>query len=444
MENEKERHKKLNSFQIIVLGFLSVVLIGACLLTLPISSQNREWTSFIDALFTAVTSSCVTGLVVVDTGTYWSGFGQAIILLLIQIGGLGVITMAVSFTMLAGRKISLIQRSTMQDAVSAPNMSGIVRLTRFVLKGTFLIEGIGALIMMPVFCSDFGAKGIWMAIFHSISAFCNAGLDLLGVKSPYSSLTSYASNPVITLTIMALIVVGGIGFLTWDDIRTHKFNISRYRMQTKVILLVTTILIFLPATYFFFAEYSSLPLGERILTSLFQSITTRTAGFNTADTTQLSGVSKVITAAMMMIGAAPGSTAGGIKVTTMAVLFANAFSVFRKSKETHLFRRRVGDDIVRSASTILLMYITLFLTAGCCISGIEGLPIGDCLFETASAIGTVGLTMGITPTLGWLSKIILITLMFFGRVGGLTLIYATQQKAGQVYSKLPQEKITVG
>ena len=447
MENEiekREKHKKLNSFQIIVLGFLCVVLIGSFLLTLPISSQKREWTSFIDALFTAVTSSCVTGLVVVDTGTYWSGFGQAIILLLIQIGGLGVITMTVSFIMLAGKKVSLIQRSMMQETVSAPHINGIVRLTKFVLKWTFILEGLGAVIMMPVFCRDFGGRGVWMAIFHSVSAFCNAGMDVMGVHSPYSSLTRYASNPVITLTIMALIVVGGIGFLTWDDVRTHKFKFSKYKMQTKVILFATAFFILLPFGYFYFGEYASLPFGKRILTSLFQSITARTAGFNTANLNGMTGVGRGVLMILMLIGGAPGSTAGGMKVTTVVVLFSSAFAVFRKKDEAHLFGRRISDTALRNASTLILMYITLFLLGGFVISGVESLPLGDCLYETASAIGTVGLSLGITPTLCWVSRTILILLMFVGRVGAFTFFYATQQKAGKNYAKLPEEKISIG
>ena len=247
------RKRRLSSFQIIILGFAGVILLGALLLMLPISTTGGNVTPFNETLFTATSAVCVTGLVVQDTGSYWSTFGQAVILALIQIGGLGVVTVAASFALLSGRKISLMQRSTMQDAISAPKVGGIVRLTRFILRGTFLIELLGALAMLPVFCRDYGWRGVWMAVFHSISAFCNAGFDILGTESNrYPSLTGYAGSPVINVTIMLLIVVGGIGFLTWDDICENKWQLHRYRMQSKVILVTTGLLIFLPAAFFFF------------------------------------------------------------------------------------------------------------------------------------------------------------------------------------------------
>ena len=275
------RKRRLSSFQIIILGFAAVILLGALLLMLPISTTGGNVTPFNETLFTATSAVCVTGLVVQDTGSYWSTFGQAVILALIQIGGLGVVTVAASFALLSGRRISLMQRSTMQDAISAPKVGGIVRLTRFILRGTFLIELLGALAVLPVFCRDYGGRGVWMAIFHSISAFCNAGFDILGTESNrYPSLTGYADSPVINITIMLLIVIGGIGFLTWDDIFENKWRFHRYRMQSKVILVTTGLLIFLPAVFFFFSDFSALPAGNRLLASFFQSVTPRTAGFN--------------------------------------------------------------------------------------------------------------------------------------------------------------------
>ena len=244
--------KKLTSFQIIIMGFSSVILLGTLLLMLPISSKTGGFTSFADALFTSTSAVCVTGLIVFDTATYWSLFGQFVIMLLIEIGGMGVITVAASFAMIAGRKISLMQRSTMQEAIAAPKVGGIVRLTIFVIKTTLMIELLGAVAMSPVFCRDFGIKGLWMALFHSVSAFCNAGFDLMGVKAPFSSLTFYAGEPLINFPIMLLIIVGGIGFLTWDDIRANRFHIHKYRMQSKVILSTTAILILVPALYFYF------------------------------------------------------------------------------------------------------------------------------------------------------------------------------------------------
>ena len=439
------KKKRLTSFQTIIIGFAGVILVGALILMLPISSKNGIFTPFDEAVFTATSAVCVTGLVVQDTASYWSVFGQSIILILIQIGGLGVITVAAAFALLSGRKISLMQRSTMQEAIAAPKVGGIVRLTGFVLKATFLFELIGALAMMPVFVKDFGFKGIWMAFFHSISAFCNAGFDLMGTETAkFVSITAYASHPVINIVIMLLIIIGGIGFLTWEDIYTNKHHFKLYRMQSKVILTTTFCLILFPAIFFFFAEYRNLPLGERLLYALFQAVTPRTAGFNTADLTIMTGAGKAIMILLMLIGGSPGSTAGGMKTTTLAVLFANAVACFSRKEDPHLYGRRIERGTVRNASTILMMYLTLFFGGAVMISVIEGLPIDICFFETASAVGTVGLTLGITPQLGMVSKSILIVLMFLGRVGGLTLIYAALSGPHKNLSKLPQERITVG
>lgn len=440
-------HKKnrFTSFQIIILGFIAVILIGALLLMLPVSSKAGIITPFNEALFTSTSAVCVTGLVVQDTATYWSWFGQGIILVLIQIGGLGVITIAVSFALLSGRKISLMQRSVMQEAISAPKVGGIVRLTGFVLKGTFLVEFTAAFIMMPVFVKDFGAKGIWMAIFHSISAFCNAGFDLMGTENvKYASLTSYISHPLINITIMLLIIIGGIGFLTWEDILKNKYRIKSYRMQTKVILTTSLLLILFPAFFFFFRDFADMPMQERIFSSLFQAVTPRTAGFNTTDLTMMTEDGLGIVIALMLVGGSPGSTAGGMKTTTLAVLIANTLACFRRKEDAQLFGRRIENSTVKNAATIFMMYIVFFFGGAIVISAVEDLSFSTCLFETASAIGTVGLTLGITPGLGVISQIILMILMFLGRVGGLTLIYAALSGNGKKISKLPQEKMMVG
>ena len=436
--------RKLSSSQIILFGFAGVILIGTLMLMLPFATNSGKSASFWDALFTSTSAVCVTGLIVQDTATYWSGFGQSVILLLIQIGGMGVVTVAAAITMASGKKISLMQRSTMQDAISAHQVGGIVRFTGFILKGIFLFELLGALVLMTVFIPEYGLKGIWLAVFHSISAFCNAGFDLMGTKSPYSSLTSYANHPVVNITIMLLIVIGGIGFLTWQDIRQNGIHIKRYRMQSKVILATTGILLIVPAIYFFFFEFSAEPMGKRILLSAFQSVTPRTAGFNTADLTVLSETGQTLTIGLMLIGGSPGSTAGGMKTTTAAVLVACAVAVFRRRENGRFFGRRIADDTVKNAIAVFLMYISLFLLGGMIISRVEELPILTCLFETASAIGTVGLTLGITPGLHLVSKLILISLMFLGRIGGLTLIFATLSANKNTLSKLPLEKITVG
>ena len=439
------RKRRLSSFQIIILGFAGVILLGALLLMLPLSTTAGCVTPFHEALFTATSAVCVTGLVVQDTGSYWSGFGQAVILTLIQIGGLGVVTVAASVALLSGRRISLMQRSTMQDAISAPKVGGIVRLTRFILRGTFLIELIGALAMLPVFCRDYGWRGIWMAVFHSVSAFCNAGFDILGTNNNlYPSLTGYVQNPVINITIMLLIITGGIGFLTWDDICENKLHFHRYRMQSKVIVIVTLMLIVLPALFFFFADFGALPLGERIQAALFQSVTPRTAGFNTVDLSAMSGASLGVMILLMLIGGSPGSTAGGMKTTTLAVLLANAAATFRRRDSAQFFGRRLDCGAVKTAATILTMYLVLFFGGGVFISIYENLPLSSCLYEAASAVGTVGLTLGITPQLHIPSQMVLIALMYLGRVGGLTLIYAALSGKKTSNAKLPLEEITVG
>ena len=438
------RKRRLSSFQIIILGFAGVILLGALLLMLPISTTGGNVTPFNETLFTATSAVCVTGLVVQDTGSYWSTFGQAVILALIQIGGLGVVTVAASFALLSGRRISLMQRSTMQDAISAPKVGGIVRLTRFILRGTFLIELLGALAMLPAFCRDYGWRGVWMAVFHSISAFCNAGFDILGTENNlYPSLTGYAGSPGINITIMLLIVIGGIGFLTWDDVCENKWRFHRYRMQSKVILVTTAFLLVLPALYFYCFEFTAGSARQRILLSMFQSVTPRTAGFNTADLAAMGSASQALMVVLMLLGGSPGSTAGGMKTTTFAVLLANMWATFRRREDAEFFGRRIDGSAVKNAATIAGMYLTLFFLGAFVIAAAEQLPMSVCLYETASAVATVGLTLGITPQLGILSQGVLIALMFLGRVGGLTLIYAAFGSS-PAHSRLPQEKIAIG
>ena len=439
-------HKKhFSSAQIILSGFALVILLGAWLLMLPISSREGTWTPFLNTLFTSTSAVCVTGLVLYDTATHWTLFGQIVILILIQIGGMGVITVAASIAMLSGRKISLSQRSTMQDAISAPQVGGIVRFTGFILKGICLVELTGAAFLSIVFIRDYGfPKGLFMGIFHSISAFCNAGFDLLGEKVPFSSLTAYVKDPIVNLTIGHLIIIGGLGFLTWEDICRNQWHLRKYRMQSKVIIVSTLLLISIPALYFFFFELEDLPFAERAWGSWFQAVTPRTAGFNTLDYADMSETGQVITSALMVIGGAPGSTAGGMKNTTFAVLIACAVAVFQKRKDGHYFGRRLSTDTVKDAVAIFLLYILTFLLGGMIISRVENLPLIACFFESASAVGTVGLTLGITTSLGTVSKIVLILEMFFGRVGGLTLIFATIPAAKDPLSRLPEEKIAVG
>ncbi len=443
--NRNKKHKNMSSFQVIIFSFFCLILLGTLLLMMPFSSHDGRITSFPDAMFTAVSATCVTGLIVKDTATYWSVFGQAVIILLIQIGGMGVITIGLAIIRASGKKIGLWQRSTMQESISAPQVGGIVRLTGFILKMSAIIELTGAVLLAPVFCKDFGiGKGLWYALFHSISAFCNAGFDLLGVREKFSSLTTYSSNIYLNLIIMLLIVTGGIGFLVWNDIGTYKMRFKKYSLQSKVVISASAILILLPALFFFFFEYSGLGWVERTLSSFFQSVTARTAGFNTQDLSQMGESGTVIMIVLMLIGGSPGSTAGGMKTATFAVLFLSAVAVFKRTNDVQCFKRRIAEETVRSAGAIFFMYLVLCVGCGMIIHQIESIPLLTCLFETGSAVGTAGLTLGITGRLSIISKVILMILMFLGRVGGLTFIYAALPSADSSNSRLPLEKISVG
>lgn len=445
-----EPGRTISTSQVILIGFAAVILLGSILLMLPVSSRAVGSASFADALFTATSAVCVTGLVVCDTAATWSSFGQAVILTLIQIGGMGVVTLAAAVTMLSGKRISLMQRSTMQEAISAHHIGGVVKLTGFIVRMTLVFEAAGAAALAVVYIPEYGAlEGTWMSVFHSVSAFCNAGFDLMGEKGAYSSLTGYVHQPVVCLTVMALIIIGGIGFLTWEDIASNRLRVRAYRMQTKMILLSTILLIVFPAALFYTDAFSGTAMEEmsgaqRLLAAAFQAVTPRTAGFNTIDLSRLSEPGQMLTIVLMLIGGAPGSTAGGMKTTTAAVLLLTAAAVFRREDDTTVFSRRIGDGVVRSAAAILMLYMVLLLTGASAISALEGLPMTACLFEAASAIGTVGLTLGITPQLGAVSRVILIALMFLGRVGGLTVVFAAFSGRKPGRGRMPEEKLTVG
>ncbi len=442
----KEIFKKTDtsSFRIITIGFLLMILTGTLLLMLPLSSQSRTATGFLDALFTSVSATCVTGLVVRDTATYWSVFGQFVILVMIQIGGMGVITVGLAVMKLSGLKIGLRQRSMMQESISAPQMGGIVNLTTFILKVSFAIEALGAVLLMPVFCKAYGlAKGIWYSIFHSVSAFCNAGFDLMGIREKFSSLTFYHDNAYINVIIMLLIIIGGIGFMTWDDVFKNGLAVKKYRLQSKLIIITTAVLIFAPALFYFLCEYTDGSVKNRLLHSFFQSVTARTAGFNTTDPSKMSDPGVAVMTVLMLVGGSPGSTAGGMKTTTLAVLFCAAVAVYRRKNDVQCLGRRISDETVRNAGAVLFMYIILFLSVGMIIAVKDGLPLLSCLFESASAVGTVGLSLGLTGQLSAGSRLLLIMLMFLGRVGGLTLIYAAVPQQGS-NARMPLEKVTVG
>ena len=440
----------LTPAKIILGGFFLIIFTGGVLLCLPISSKSGQVTPFLDAIFTATSATCVTGLIVHDTYTYWSLFGQAVILLLIQIGGMGVVTLAVAITIFSGKKIGLKQRYVMQESISAPQVGGIVRMTTFIVKGTIFFEVAGAVVMAFQFCPEEGFfRGIWFSVFHSISAFCNAGFDLMGGTSgPFSSLTSYMGNSIVTVPVMLLIVIGGIGFFVWDDLRTHKLKFKYYHLQTKIVLLTTFLLLIMPAVFLFIFEFSrniwgEMSLKQRILASLFQAVTPRTAGFNSVNLTDLSIPAQTMIIILMIIGGSPGSTAGGIKTTTFALAFLCVRSAFQNQESIHCYKRRIPYDILRNAIAILTMYLSLFLLVSFLISWADGVTLMAASFESASAIATVGLSLGITGSLSPFSKVLLMLLMYFGRVGGLTMLYAlTNRKKFPVM--LPQERITVG
>ena len=444
------RNHQWSTTKLIVLGYLSVITTGTILLMLPISNRQMTMTPLIDALFTATSATCVTGLVLHDTYTFWSVFGQGVILLLIQIGGIGFMTIAISALTITKKKIGLSQRLLMQESVAAPQVGGIVRMAKVVFGGTLIFEGTGALLLSFYFIPRLGiGKGIYFSIFHAISAFCNAGIDLMGYFDPGTSLMTAADSPLVCLTIMSLIVIGGIGFFVWADIREHKFHLKNYKLHTKIVLTTTCLLIVGGAILIFIFEFGKpsmegRSLGEQILCALFQSVTPRTAGFNTVDLTQLTGCSKILMVGLMFIGGSPGSTAGGIKTTTMFIMILSIWSEFRERKYIECFRRRMDENALRHASCITMLYGSLIVVGSMIISAVDSVTIQNSIFEAASALGTVGLTLGITPALGLVSHIVLILLMFIGRVGGITILIAFGNHSSRVPSKLPMEKVSVG
>ncbi len=444
-EIKKKVLNQFSSARIILFGFIIMIFLGASILSLPVSSRSGEFTPFIDALFTATSASCVTGLIVYDTATHWSLFGKIIIIAMIQCGGLGVVTMIAVFTQVAGKKIGLRDRATLQNALSAPQIGGIVKLTSFIFKGTVIIEMIGALLMFPSFMKDFGVtKGIYYSIFHSISAFCNAGFDLMGDVSKFSSLTKYQSDIMINITIMLLILIGGLGFLIWRDVVNYKFDFKRYSTQTKIVFLMSTVLVVFPSVLFFFTEFSTLNIKTRVLSSVFQAVTPRTAGFNTIDYTKFSDNGIAMTIILMLIGGGSGSTAGGIKMTTIFILVDTMCSVLKQDKEVAVFKKRIEPDIIKNAVAVFALNIFLFIVGSMIISGIEGFSLKETMFECASAVATVGLTLGITPHLGIISKILLICMMYIGRVGGITLIFAAVNPKNNGNARYPKEQVAVG
>lgn len=427
--------------KIIFLGFCLIIFIGTVLLSLPISLKDGKEISIMTSFFTATSATCVTGLIRVDTYSHWSWFGQFVIIALIQIGGIGFMTLCIYILTLAKKKIGIISRSIMQNSISSPHVGGIVKITKFIILGTFIIESIGAFLLSLVFCPRFGfLKGIWFSIFHSISAFCNAGFDLMGTIEPFNSLVSYQDSWYVNLIIMSLIVLGGLGFLVWRDIVNSRFNFKKMRLHTKLVITVTLILIFGGTVVIYLCEQGN----ATILESMFQSVTARTAGFNSIDLSKIRESTQMILVILMFIGGSSGSTAGGIKTTTIAVLLVNIFNLFKQRKAVEVFHRRIEDEIIRTASCILMAYLVLTLVVALVICQIDNVPFVSALFESVSAMATVGLTVGITTQLSVFSQILLAILMIIGRVGSVTFLLAFASNRTLPIAKAPAEKIQIG
>lgn len=446
------RISRINQTQAIVIGFAAIIFAGSIILNLPISSKDGHSIGFINALFTATSAVCVTGLVVVDTYTHWTVFGQIVILMLIQVGGLGFMTLATLFSLALGRKISFKERLLIAESLNQYSPQGMVKLIKDILLGTLLFEGIGAAILSARFAGQYGIKeGIYKGVFHSVSAFCNAGFDLMGLHGRFASLTPYVEDPVVNLTIMLLIIIGGLGFAVWEDIyRTRNF--IELRLHTKLVLVVTAFLLIVGFIFFLGLEYSNertlqpLSFKGKILASMFQSVTSRTAGFNTLSLTDLTDSSKLITMILMFIGGSPGSTAGGIKTATAGVLLFTVISVLRGCKDVNIFKKRLEIEVILRSLAILVLSFIVIISTTVVLSIFEEATLVEHMFESISAFGTVGLSLGITPIIGNVGKAALIITMFLGRIGVLTMGMAitVRMQKSEVKLKYPEAKILVG
>lgn len=440
---------KLSHIQVIALGYIIMILIGTGVLMAPMASANGISAPFREAFFTATSASCVTGLILRDTATCWSGFGQTVIIILIQIGGLGFMTIATMFFMLLGKKMGLRQRQIMVESINTSQIGGILRLTRLIITRTAIFEGIGAVLLAVRFIPMFGfLKGVWYSIFHSISAFCNAGFDLMGVVAPFDSLVSMADDWYFNIVIMILITIGGLGFLVWEDLRQNGIRWKRYKLHTKLVLTVSAVLTFGGAVLFFLLEKNAtgaeLSIDDRVLTALFNSVTARTAGFNTIDLAAMSGSSKLLMILLMVVGGSPGSTAGGVKTVTVAVLFIFAIENMRGNTRPSIFGRSLPADALNKSVNILLFNVSIALATSLLICAGQEIDLVDVLFETFSAIGTVGVTTGITRELTVFSSYIIIILMYLGRVGSVSFAVALLEKRARAPITFPAEDITVG
>lgn len=439
---------KLSPARLIALSFFLVILIGAGLLMLPIASKGAP-AAPLDALFTATSATCVTGLIVRDTFTGWTTFGQIVIITLIQLGGLGFMTVITLVSFAVGKRLSLYDRKVLMQSAGNTTLNGVGGLIRRIVPFTFVFELTGAALLATRFVPAFGwGRGLYASVFHAISAFCNAGFDLMGMREPYSSLTSFATDPVVNLTVCLLIVIGGLGFLVWRDVLRCRFRFSRFQLHTKLVLVTSGILILAGWALFLLfernASMASLTWPQRVLASLFQSVSPRTAGFNTVDLSALSESGNLLTDVLMLIGGSPGSTAGGIKTTTVAVLFLSALASAKGRMRVNAFRFSVDRETLRQASSVVMIYLSLALLSVLTLCAIEPFSMKEILFEVCSAVGTVGLSMGITPQLGAVSRVILILLMYAGRLGGLTFVLLFSQRRSDPPLERPAGKILIG
>ena len=445
-----EMKKVFSRTRTIALGFIIIIAVGTALLALPISSQTGESVGFVPALFTAVSSSCVTGLVVLNTATAWTPFAQVVILILIQIGGLSFMTIATTFSLILRRKMGLREKEIMVESINAEHIGGIMQLTKEIIIGTAIFESVGAILLATRFIPRFGLpRGIWYSVFHSVSAFCNAGFDLMGTETPYISLCEFSDDFVVNATLSALIIIGGIGFLVWDDLRKKKLKYKYYQLHTKIVLAVTAALLVIPTILFLIFERNftneGLSFGHSLLNAFFDSVTARTAGFNTTDTAALSPASKIMTIFLMFIGGSPGSTAGGIKTTTLAVIAVSTFNGIMRRESKGVFGRRFEKDAIHKASSVVFTNITLAIVGLLAICAVQPtLAIEDVAFECISAIGTVGMSTGITRDLSTASRLIIAFLMFCGRVGSVSFALALMDRRASPPVKNPRDKITIG
>ena len=449
---KKSRSFSLSTTQIIMLSFLGAILVGSLLLKLPISSADGISVPYVDALFTATTATCVTGLVTLPTVTAWSTFGQVVILLLIQAGGLGIITIMSGIMIGLHKKMGLADRLLIQDAFNLNTLSGLIKFIKKVIWGTFIVEGVGALLYMSVFVPEFGLKGIWISVFTSVSAFCNAGIDIIAENS----LCNYACNPVVNIVTMMLIIVSGIGYIVWwDVIRVCKMKtnrkFSRLTLHSKIAIITTLILIFAGAVLVLIFEYKnpltigSFNLYDKIQTSFFQSVTTRTAGFATVPQENLTNASSALSLLFMFIGGSPVGTAGGVKTVTVAVIFASAVSAIKGRNEVTLFSRNIRKDAISRATAVVGMSFLIMLVSTVLLSAVTDADFLDILYETVSATATVGLTRNLTSSLETAGKIIIILTMYLGRVGPISLAIAfNRRKETPNIIKNPVEEISVG